>query len=39
MTIGIEQFREPGDLRLDRMLVRPFKGDAGTYPINRADGE
>ena len=39
MTIGIEQFREPGDLRLDRMLVQPFKGDAGSYPINRADGE
>ena len=39
MTIGIEQFREPGDMRLDRMLIQPFKGDAGTYPINRADGE
>ena len=39
MTIGIEQFREPGDMRLDRMLIQPFKGDAGAYPINRADGE
>ncbi len=39
MTIGIEQFREAGDLRLDRMLVQPFKGDAGAYPINRTDGE
>ena len=39
MTIGIEQFREPGDTRLDRMLIQPFKGDAGSYPINRADGE
>ena len=39
MTIGIEQFREPGDLRLDRMLIQPFKGGAGAYPINRADGE
>ncbi len=38
LTIGIEQFREPGDLRLDRMLIQPFKGDAGAYPINRADG-
>ena len=36
MTIGIEQFREPGDLRLDRMLIQPFKGGAGAYPINRA---
>ena len=39
MTIGIEQFRETGDLRLDRMLIQPFKGGAGAYPINRADGE
>ncbi len=39
MTIGIEQFREPGDMRLDRMLIQPFRGDAGSYPINRADGE
>ncbi len=35
MTIGIEQFREPGDLRLDRMLVQPFRGSPGDYPINR----
>ena len=39
MTIGIEQFREPGDLRLDRMLAQPFKGGVGVYPINRTDGE
>ena len=36
MTLGIEQFREPGDLRLDRMLVQPFRGSPGDYPINRA---
>ncbi len=36
MTIGLEQFREPGDLRLDRMLVQPFRGSPGDYPINRA---
>jgi sterol desaturase/sphingolipid hydroxylase (fatty acid hydroxylase superfamily) len=35
MTIGIEQFREAGDLRLDRMLVQPFRGHPGDYPINR----
>ncbi len=35
MTIGIEQFREAGDLRLDRMLVQPFRGSPGNYPINR----
>ena len=36
MTIGIEQFREAGDLRLDRMLTQPFLGETGDYPINRA---
>jgi sterol desaturase/sphingolipid hydroxylase (fatty acid hydroxylase superfamily) len=35
MIIGIEQFREPRDLRLDRMLVQPLRGDAGAYPITR----
>ncbi|GAB4360147.1 MAG: sterol desaturase family protein [Kiloniellaceae bacterium] len=33
MTIGIEQFRSLGDLRLDRMLVQPLKGPASGYPI------
>jgi sterol desaturase/sphingolipid hydroxylase (fatty acid hydroxylase superfamily) len=37
MTIGIEQFRTPRDLWLDRMLVQPFLGQAGRYPINRRD--
>jgi sterol desaturase/sphingolipid hydroxylase (fatty acid hydroxylase superfamily) len=35
MTIGIEQFRTPKDLRLDRLLVQPFRGEVGDYPINR----
>jgi sterol desaturase/sphingolipid hydroxylase (fatty acid hydroxylase superfamily) len=35
MTIGIEQFRDPQELRLDRMLVQPFREDAGPYPIGR----
>ncbi len=35
MTIGIEQFRTPRDLWLDRMLVQPFRGPASGYPINR----
>jgi sterol desaturase/sphingolipid hydroxylase (fatty acid hydroxylase superfamily) len=39
MTIGIEQFRDPGDLRLDRMLIQPFVGTTGAYPINRPGGE
>ncbi|MPZ11143.1 MAG: sterol desaturase family protein [Kiloniellaceae bacterium] len=34
MTIGIEQFRTRGDLRLDRMLIQPLKGPASGYPIN-----
>ena len=35
MTIGIEQFREPDELRLDRMLIQPFRGPAGSYTIGR----
>jgi sterol desaturase/sphingolipid hydroxylase (fatty acid hydroxylase superfamily) len=35
MTIGIEQFRDPRELRLERMLVQPFRDDAGSYPIGR----
>ncbi len=35
MTIGIEQFREPRELWLDRMLVQPLRGSPGDYPINR----
>jgi sterol desaturase/sphingolipid hydroxylase (fatty acid hydroxylase superfamily)/rhodanese-related sulfurtransferase len=27
MTIGIEQFRDAGELRLDRMLLQPFRDD------------
>jgi sterol desaturase/sphingolipid hydroxylase (fatty acid hydroxylase superfamily) len=30
MTIGIEQFRDPAELRLDRMLLQPLRGGAGT---------
>ncbi len=35
MTIGIEQFREQKYLRLDWLLVQPFLGETGDYPINR----
>jgi sterol desaturase/sphingolipid hydroxylase (fatty acid hydroxylase superfamily) len=31
MTIGIEQFREPDEQRLDRMLTQPFRGDTRCY--------
>jgi sterol desaturase/sphingolipid hydroxylase (fatty acid hydroxylase superfamily) len=33
MTIGIEQFRDPRELGLHRMLLQPFRGDAGRYPL------
>ncbi len=36
MTIGIEQFRTSRDQWLDRMLVQPFHGTVGEYPINRS---
>jgi sterol desaturase/sphingolipid hydroxylase (fatty acid hydroxylase superfamily) len=37
MTIGIEQFRNVGDLRLDRMLVQPLRGTTSGYAIGRGD--
>ncbi len=38
MTIGIEQFRDARELRLDRMLLQPFRGEAGPYPLGRREG-
>src|SRR6266446_6147569 len=38
MTIGIEQFRDPRELRLHRMLVQPFHGSVGGYPFGRWTG-
>jgi sterol desaturase/sphingolipid hydroxylase (fatty acid hydroxylase superfamily) len=35
MAIGVDQFRTPRDFRLDRMLLQPFREDAGPYAINR----
>jgi sterol desaturase/sphingolipid hydroxylase (fatty acid hydroxylase superfamily) len=37
MTIGIEQFRGPSELRLDRMLLQPFRDSPGAYPIGHDD--
>lgn len=37
MTIGINQFRDPRELRLDRMLLQPFRDDDGIYPVNRRE--
>lgn len=39
MTIGIEQFRDPRELGLDRMLLQPLRGDAGRYPLGRREAE
>ena len=39
MTIGVEQFRDPLELRLDRMLAQPFRGDAGRYPLGDREAE
>jgi len=36
MTIGIERYRAPRDLWLDRMLRMPWGGAPGPYPISSA---
>jgi sterol desaturase/sphingolipid hydroxylase (fatty acid hydroxylase superfamily) len=35
MTIGLNQFRDPSVLTLARLLILPFIGALGNYPINR----
>jgi sterol desaturase/sphingolipid hydroxylase (fatty acid hydroxylase superfamily) len=37
MTIGIGQFRDPAELRLDRMLLQPFRDDDHDYPLGRRE--
>lgn len=37
MTIGIEQFRDPRELRLDYMLSQPFREDDRLYPPGRRE--
>lgn len=37
MVLGIEQFREPADQRLDRMWLIPFRGRTGAYPMGGTD--
>jgi sterol desaturase/sphingolipid hydroxylase (fatty acid hydroxylase superfamily) len=37
MILGIEQFRDPCELRLDRMLVQPFRDDDRLYPLGRRE--
>ena len=33
MTVGIDAFRDPGELRLDKMLVQPFRRANGKYAL------
>lgn len=35
MTIGIERFRDPRELRLDRMLTQPLRENDRAYPLGR----
>mgnify|MGYP000736401614 CR=1 FL=1 len=35
MNIGVNQFRDAGELHLHRMLVQPFKAPVIDYPINK----
>ena len=37
MTIGVEQFRASRELRLDRMLLQPFREGVGAYPIGKRE--
>src|SRR6266446_4361497 len=37
MTIGIAQFRDPSELRLDRLLMQPFRDDDRLYPLGRRE--
>src|SRR6266851_4794439 len=39
MTIGIEEFRDARELGLDRMLLQPFRGDAGHYPLGMREAD
>jgi len=35
MTIGLPSFRQRGELRLDRLLTQPFRGDVADQPRRR----
>ena len=35
MVIGVDAFRSREDLRLDRLLMQPFRESPGGYAINR----
>ena len=37
MSIGVEDFRDPGEQRLDRMLMQPFRHGTRDGPERRSD--
>jgi sterol desaturase/sphingolipid hydroxylase (fatty acid hydroxylase superfamily) len=37
MTIGIDQFRDSREMRLDRLLTQPFRDDDRAYPLGRRE--
>lgn len=37
MTIGIAQFRDPAEQRLDHMLTQPFREDTRMYPLGQRE--
>jgi hypothetical protein len=37
MTIGVEQFRNPAEQRLDRMLTQPFRDADTGYALGRRE--
>ena len=37
MTIGLKHYRDPERLSLPGLLVLPFMGTVGSYPLNRQD--
>jgi len=37
MTIGVEQFRDPAEQRLDRMLTQPFREGDHTYALGQRE--
>lgn len=36
---GVDAFRDPGDTRLDRLLLQPFRDTPGAYPISRREAK
>lgn len=38
MVLGIEEFRAPADLRLDRLLLQPFRGTSGPSGVSARPG-